>query len=78
MDAGSSYVVSEISNYFEKLENLRFIVCDSCHSPSMTQIKSNGWEHKNYGVCDSNHSLHMIQIMQKYYSNHKLHMIRIT
>lgn len=54
-DVGSSYVGSEISNYFEKLKKLTFIVYDTSHSQSMTQIKPNREKQEDSGVCDLNH-----------------------
>lgn len=79
-NVGSSYVRTRISSYFEKLEKLRFHVCDSNNSQTMNQIKSNQIEEnmKDFCIYDSNHNFHLIRIMQNYDSNHKLHIIQIT
>lgn len=49
-----------ISNYFEKLRKLRFHVCDSNKSQTMTRIKSNRGKHEGFCIYESNHKLHMI------------------
>lgn len=51
---------------------------DSNHSQTMTLIKLNRGNMKDFCICDSNHNFHLIRIMQHCDPNHKLHMIQIT
>lgn len=48
-DINSIHVGSEILNYFEKYEKLRFFVCDLNHSQSMIQINQSRGKTRKFG-----------------------------